>query len=194
MIANPPHWHNTSYSSNQGKLSAVLCSPLPSYNTCIHIFTLSPPHPLRCRDSFVTKMNLSSAQQPKQVIWLPQPQIKLVWFNFRFGLLLQPYIKGDIFHYTAKTRERRGWGGPLPPQEDIMEALWHLLNTAAGPVRTVAALVPIVGLVSHRATLQHTTTSTCGLFGEPRAKSDNVQEIPGCTRFCSEIWTHWARS
>lgn len=47
-------------------------------------------------------MNLSSAQQPKQVIWLPRPQIKLAWFNFRFGLLLQPYIKGDIFHYTAK--------------------------------------------------------------------------------------------
>lgn len=52
-------------------------------------------------------MNSSSALQPKQVIWLPQPQIKLVWFNFRFGLLLQLYIKGDIFHYTAKPRAGR---------------------------------------------------------------------------------------
>lgn len=78
-----------------------------------HIYTLSPPPPLRCRDSFVTKMNSSSALQPKQVIWLPRPQIKLVWFNFRFGLLLQPYIKGDIFHYTAKPQaSRQRWPTP----------------------------------------------------------------------------------
>lgn len=61
-------------------------------------------------------MNSSSALQPKQVIWLPQPQIKLVWFNFRFGLLLQPYIKGDIFHYTAKLQaSRQRWSTPTPP-------------------------------------------------------------------------------
>lgn len=96
------------------KFSAGLCSPLPPYNTYIHIFIQSPPPPLRCCDSFVTKMNSSSAQQPKQVIWLPQPQIKLVWFNFRFGLLLQSYIKGDIFHYTAKTAEQGRPRWPTP--------------------------------------------------------------------------------
>lgn len=81
--------------------------------TELHICSLSPPPPLRCHDSFVTKMNSSSALQPKQVIWLPQPQIKLVWFNFRFGLLLQPYIKGDIFHYTAKLQAcRQRWSTP----------------------------------------------------------------------------------
>lgn len=169
------------------KFSAGLCSSLPPYNTYIHIFILPPPPPLRCSDSFVTKMNSSSAQQPKQVIWLPRPQIKLVWFNFRFGLLLQSYIKGDIFHYTAKRQSRGGRGGPLPPQEDIMEALWHLLDAAAGLVRMVAALVPIVRLVIHRATLPPVTASICSLFGEPRAESDNVQEELGRTRFCPEI-------
>lgn len=81
-------------------------------NTCVHILYIhigtlcSLPFSHSC-DSFVTKMNSSSALQPKQVIWLARPQIKLVWFNFRFGPLLQPYIKGDIFHYTAKPESQQ---------------------------------------------------------------------------------------
>lgn len=35
---------------------------------CACVYTLSPNAPLSCRDSFVTKMNSSSALQPKQVI------------------------------------------------------------------------------------------------------------------------------
>lgn len=97
--------------------SNPLCKiPLTSFHHCtvLHIPPFVSSAPLRCHDSFVTKMNSSSALQPKQVIWLPRPQIKLVWFNFRFGLLLQPYIKADIFHYTAKVRvSRQQW--PTPP-------------------------------------------------------------------------------
>lgn len=71
-------------------------------------------------------MNSSSALQPKQVIWLPQPQIKLVWFNFRFGLLLQPYIKGDIFHYTAKLQaSRQRWSTPTPTPPTLAVGRYH---------------------------------------------------------------------
>lgn len=61
---------------------------------------------------------------PKQVIWLPRPQIKLVWFNFRFGAIQQPYITADIFHYPAKAGG--GWGQRCrSPQEDIIALLRH---------------------------------------------------------------------
>ncbi len=64
---------------------------------------------------------------PKQVIWLPRPQIKLVWFNFRFGAIQQPYITADIFHYPAKAGG--GWGqGCRSPQEDIIALLWHTFS------------------------------------------------------------------
>lgn len=66
---------------------------------------------------------------PKQVIWLPRPQIKLVWFNFRFGALQQPYITADIFHYPAKAGGGRGQGC-RSPQEDIIALLWHAFSRA----------------------------------------------------------------
>lgn len=62
----------------------------------------------------LTKMNSSPARVeilwPKQVIWLPRPQIKLVWFNFRFGAIQQSYITADIFHYPAKAGGGRDQG------------------------------------------------------------------------------------
>ncbi len=64
---------------------------------------------------------------PKQVIWLPRPQIKLVWFNFRFGAIQQPYITADIFHYPAKAGGGRGQGC-RSPQEDIIVLLWHTFS------------------------------------------------------------------
>lgn len=64
---------------------------------------------------------------PKQVIWLPRPQIKLVWFNFRFGAIQQPYITADIFHYPAKAGGGRGQGC-RSPQEDIIALLWHTFS------------------------------------------------------------------
>lgn len=123
-----------------------------------HIYTLSPPPPLRCCDSFVTKMNSSSALQPKQVIWLPQPQIKLVWFNFRFGLLLQPYIKGDIFHYTAKPQaSKQWWSTPSIGRHhgSIMAFTRYLCRSSQVGAGTGA----IGRLVIHWATHSHTELS-----------------------------------
>lgn len=154
----PKHGHHTQRCIQQHcwQSSSNFFSPLPNtVHTHTHIYTLSPPPPLRCRDSFVTKMNSSSALQPKQVIWLPRPQIKLVWFNFRFGLLLQPYIKGDIFHYTAKPQASRQWW-PTPSigrhHGSIMAYTRYCCRSS-----TVGGGVGAIGhLVIHRAALPRT--------------------------------------
>ena len=144
---------------------------------CIHthIYTLSPPPPLRCRDSFVTKMNSSSALQPKQVIWLPRPQIKLVWFNFRFGLLLQPYIKGDIFHYTAKPQaSRQRW--PTPSIGRHHGSIMAFTRYCRWSSKAGGGIGAIGGLVIHRATQLRTVQPTylaCLDHYEPSC--DNVQ-------------------
>lgn len=103
-------------------------------------------------------MNSSSALQPKQVIWLPQPQIKLVWFNFRFGLLLQPYIKGDIFHYTAKPQaSKQWWSTPSIGRHhgSIMAFTRYLCRSSQVGAGTGA----IGRLVIHWATHSHTELS-----------------------------------
>lgn len=145
----------------QQNSSANFFSPLPNTAPYIHthIYTLSPPPPLRCHDSFVTKMNSSSALQPKQVIWLPQPQIKLVWFNFRFGLLLQPYIKGDIFHYTAKPQaSSQRWPTPSIGRYhgSIMAFTWYCCRSG----KAGGGIGAIGWLVIHRAALLRTVQPT----------------------------------
>lgn len=136
----------------------LLTSPLPS-TVHTHIYTPSPPPPLRCRDSFVTKMNLSSALQPKQVIWLPQPQIKLVWFNFRFGLLLQPYIKADVFHYTAKPQASRRWW-PTPSIGRHHGSIMAFTRYRCRSSKASGSVCAIGGLVIHKATQPRTVQPT----------------------------------
>lgn len=149
--------HTTLLTANS---CANFFSPFPiTVYTHTHIYTLSPPPPLRCCDSFVTKMNSSSALQPKQVIWLPRPQIKLVWFNFRFGLLLQPYIKGDIFHYTAKPQASRQWW-PTPSIGRHHGSIMAFTQYCCGSSEASGGVGGIVGLVIHRATQPRTLQPT----------------------------------
>lgn len=104
-------------------------------------------------------MNSSSALQPKQVIWLPRPQIKLVWFNFRFGLLLQPYIKGDIFHYTAKPQARRQrW--PTPSIGRHHGSIMAFTRYCCRSSKTGGSVSAIGGLVIHRASQPPTVQPT----------------------------------
>lgn len=104
-------------------------------------------------------MNSSSALQPKQVIWLPRPQIKLVWFNFRFGLLLQPYIKGDIFHYTAKPQaSRQRW--PTPSIGRHHGSIMAFTRYCWKSSKVGGGVGAIGGLVIHRATKPRTVQPT----------------------------------
>lgn len=130
---------------------AYVYNSAPTANSSLAPTYSVPSAPLRWRDSLVTKMNSSSALQPKQVIWLPRPQIKLVWFNFQSGLLSQPYITADIFHYTAK---QRAPSSDSPPYEDIIGALWHLLNSAGAAGPTTTACVPPATTAQHNTAAQ----------------------------------------
>lgn len=144
-----------------------------------HIYTLSPPPPSRRCDSFVTKMNSSSALQPKQVIWLPRPQIKLVWFNFRFGLLLQPYIKGDIFHYTAKPQAgRQRW--PTPSIGRHHGSIMAFTRYCCGSSKASGGFGAIGGLVINTALC--CTASIFSLFRSLPARLWQCVGRSGCIR------------
>lgn len=156
--------------------SAHVFWPLPG-TAKTHIYTLSPPPPLRRRDSFVTKMNLSSALQPKQVIWLPQPQIKLVWFNFRFGLLLQPYIKGDVFHYTAKPQASRRWR-PAPSIGRHHGSIMAVARYCCRSSKDSGGAGAIGGLVIHKATQPRSVQPTYWACSDScRPSRDNVLAV-----------------
>ncbi len=77
------------------------------------------------QDEFIASTGWNTLAKTSNLI--ARPQIKLVWFNFRFGAIQQPYITADIFHYPAKAGG--GWGqGCRSPQEDIIALLWHTFS------------------------------------------------------------------
>lgn len=78
-----------------------------------------------------------------------------MWFNFRFGLLLQPYIKGDVFHYTAKQQAAVVCSSPPPPPPTHRKISWEQYGVysilAAAPEGPVVPRGARRWLVIHRA-------------------------------------------
>ena len=187
------HRHDAAYQSAAGWQIPLLTYfhhyPVQYIHT--HSYTLSPPPPLRWRDSFVTKMNSSSALQPKQVIWLPRPQIKLVWFNFRFGLLLQPYIKGDIFHYTAKPQaSSRRW--PTPSIGRHHGSIMAFTRYCCRSSKAGGGVGAIGWLVIHGAARPRTAQPTCLAWLDRRKPScDKVLAGPAAWEMTWEDANWW---